>query len=40
MERIRLLARRECNVDDAMSAAVTDELPVELGPAFRLDLGL
>lgn len=40
MERVRLLARRGRNVDDAMSAAVTDELPVELGPALGLDLTL
>ena len=38
MERIRLLARRECNVDDAMSAAVTDELvrTLDLDTSFEL----
>ena len=38
VERVRLGRRVRRHVDDAHVAPVAHELPVELGPAFRLDL--
>ena len=40
MEFIGLLAGNRRNVDDAVVAAVTNELAVELGPAFGLNLAI
>ena len=40
MELVLRSAGERGKIDDAGFSRITDKLPVELGPAFRLDLGL